>query len=109
MRIDPFLLLPLRQAATLYLAVRLAATIPLWFAEESVQELAGVLIGMGVVGCTVLLSAIDQRRNGAPDLYANLGVSRGRLALREPGTAQPRETPVFRHNAPDAGWRCGRC
>jgi hypothetical protein len=81
MRIDPFLLLPLRQAATLYLAVRLAATIPLWFAEESAQELTGVLIGMGVVGCTVLLSAIDQRRNGAPDLYANLGVSRGRLAL----------------------------
>ncbi len=81
MRLDPFLLLQLRQAATLYLAVRAAATIPLWFAAESAQELAGALIGIAVVGCTVLLSTIDQRRNGAPDLYANLGVSRWRLAL----------------------------
>lgn len=81
MRVDPFLLLPLRQAAVLYLAVRVAATIPLRFAAESAQALAGALIGIGVVSATVLLSTIDQRRHGAPDLYANLGVSRWRLAL----------------------------
>jgi len=80
MRPDPFIFLQLRQAAVVYIAVRIAATIPLSFAAKSAADLAGLLIGIGLVGFTVLLVTIDQRRNGAPDLFPNLGVSRTRLA-----------------------------
>ena len=81
MRLDLFIRLQLRHAALVYLAVWTAVTIPLWFAAKSAAELAWLLIGLGLVGFTGLLVAIDQRRNGAPDLFTNLGVSRSRLAV----------------------------
>ncbi len=76
--------------------VRMLATIVLWFAAVNAPGLraqhAGEVqerlwIALAIMVITGALMMIDQRRNGAPDLLANLGFTRGRLVLIAIGPA----------------------
>ncbi len=94
---DPFLRLQLRHSVFVYAMVRVLATIALWFSaadapaalrtEGPSGSQERLWIALAIMVITGVLMLIDQRRNGAPDLLANLGFTRGRLVLIAVGPA----------------------